>query len=143
MPNPLPLRNPDSFFSTKDVLRLVLLAASMLTLLPAAKVVALSLMTLEPLTLMSLPLAMLTVLPPMLVPIARVSCTLVRVVVLLLLKAPLFVWLRPSLKLLLFSPALMSHRIPLTKGTLVIFDTGQPHAAIERNSVSFNAPISA
>ena len=30
------------------------------------------------------------------------------------------------------------HRIPLTKGTLVIFDTGQPHAVIERNSVSFN-----
>jgi hypothetical protein len=31
------------------------------------------------------------------------------------------------------------HRIPLTRGTAVIFDTGQPHAVIERRSSSFNA----
>jgi len=31
------------------------------------------------------------------------------------------------------------HRIPLTKGTVVIFDTGQPHAVIERGSAGFDA----
>ena len=29
-------------------------------------------------------------------------------------------------------------RIPLTRGTVVIFDTGQPHAVIERRSSGFN-----
>jgi hypothetical protein len=29
------------------------------------------------------------------------------------------------------------HRIPLTRGTVVIFDTGQPHAVIERGSSGF------
>ena len=31
------------------------------------------------------------------------------------------------------------HRIPLTKGTVVIFDTGQPHAVIPRGSSGFDA----
>lgn len=31
------------------------------------------------------------------------------------------------------------HRIPLARGTVVIFDTGQPHAVIERHSAAFNA----
>ena len=31
------------------------------------------------------------------------------------------------------------YRIPLTRGTTVIFDTGQPHAVIQRRSGSFNA----
>ncbi|MBT9475329.1 hypothetical protein [Polaromonas sp.] len=31
------------------------------------------------------------------------------------------------------------HRIPLTRGTAVIFDTGQPHAVIERRSSGFHA----
>ena len=30
------------------------------------------------------------------------------------------------------------HRIPLKPGTVVIFDTGQPHAVIDRRSVGFN-----
>ena len=30
------------------------------------------------------------------------------------------------------------HRIPLVRGTVVIFDTGQPHAVIQRNSSGFN-----
>lgn len=30
------------------------------------------------------------------------------------------------------------HRIPLTRGTVVLFDTGQPHAVIERRSAGFN-----
>lgn len=30
------------------------------------------------------------------------------------------------------------HRIPLVGGTVVIFDTGQPHAVIQRNSNGFN-----
>lgn len=30
------------------------------------------------------------------------------------------------------------HRIPLTRGTVVIFDTGQPHAVIERRTGGFN-----
>jgi hypothetical protein len=30
------------------------------------------------------------------------------------------------------------HRIPLTRGTAVIFDTGQPHAVIERSGGGFN-----
>jgi hypothetical protein len=30
------------------------------------------------------------------------------------------------------------HRIPLTRGTAVIFDTGQPHGVIQRRSGSFN-----
>lgn len=30
------------------------------------------------------------------------------------------------------------HRIPLTRGTAVIFDTGQPHAVIQRHSGGFN-----
>ena len=30
------------------------------------------------------------------------------------------------------------HRIPLTRGTVVIFDTGQPHAVIERGSTGFD-----
>ena len=30
------------------------------------------------------------------------------------------------------------HRIPLTRGTVVIFDTGQPHAVIERASTGFD-----
>ncbi|MBG6071082.1 hypothetical protein IWX87_000829 [Polaromonas sp. CG_9.7] len=30
------------------------------------------------------------------------------------------------------------HRIPLTKGTLVIFDTGQPHAVVPRDSSDFD-----
>jgi len=30
------------------------------------------------------------------------------------------------------------HRIPLTRGTVVIFDTGQPHAVIERGSAGFD-----
>lgn len=29
-------------------------------------------------------------------------------------------------------------RIPLTRGTVVVFDTGQPHAVIERHSAGFN-----
>ena len=33
----------------------------------------------------------------------------------------------------------MGLRIPLTRGTVVIFDTGQPHAVIERGSSGFNA----
>ena len=35
-------------------------------------------------------------------------------------------------------PAL-GRRIPLTRGTVVIFDTGQPHGVIQRGSSSFNA----
>jgi hypothetical protein len=35
-------------------------------------------------------------------------------------------------------PAL-DRRIPLTRGTVVIFDTGQPHGVIQRGSSSFNA----
>jgi hypothetical protein len=31
------------------------------------------------------------------------------------------------------------HRIPLTRGTVLIFDTGQPHAVIQRGSSAFNA----
>jgi hypothetical protein len=31
------------------------------------------------------------------------------------------------------------HRIPLTRGTVVIFDTGQPHAVIQRGSSGFDA----
>lgn len=31
------------------------------------------------------------------------------------------------------------HRIPLRRGTVVVFDTGQPHAVIERSSVGFDA----
>jgi hypothetical protein len=31
------------------------------------------------------------------------------------------------------------HRIPLTRGTVVIFDTGQPHAVIQRGGSGFNA----
>lgn len=31
------------------------------------------------------------------------------------------------------------HRFPLTRGTAVIFDTGQPHAVIKRSSTGFNA----
>lgn len=31
------------------------------------------------------------------------------------------------------------HRIPLTRGTAVIFDTGQPHAVIQRGSSGFDA----
>jgi hypothetical protein len=31
------------------------------------------------------------------------------------------------------------HRIPLTRGTAVIFDTGQPHGVIQRRSDGFNA----
>ncbi len=31
------------------------------------------------------------------------------------------------------------HRIPLVRGTVVIFDTGQPHAVIQRSSSGFNA----
>ncbi|WP_434114338.1 hypothetical protein [Paraburkholderia caffeinilytica] len=34
-------------------------------------------------------------------------------------------------------PAL-GHRIPLTRGTAVIFDTGQPHGVIQRGSSGFN-----
>ena len=30
------------------------------------------------------------------------------------------------------------HRIQLSRGTVVIFDTGQPHAVIDRRSVGFN-----
>jgi hypothetical protein len=30
-------------------------------------------------------------------------------------------------------------RIPLTRGTAVVFDTGQPHAVIERGSQGFDA----
>ncbi len=30
------------------------------------------------------------------------------------------------------------HRIPVTRGTVVIFDTGQPHGVIPRNSSGFN-----
>ena len=30
------------------------------------------------------------------------------------------------------------HRIPLVRGTVVIFDTGQPHAVIDRQSTGFN-----
>lgn len=32
------------------------------------------------------------------------------------------------------------HRIPLTRGTAVIFDTGQPHAVIARQSSAFHLP---
>ena len=35
-------------------------------------------------------------------------------------------------------PAL-GRRIPLTRGTVVLFDTGQPHGVIQRGSSSFNA----
>ena len=31
------------------------------------------------------------------------------------------------------------HRIPLARGTMVIFDTGRPHAVIDRASSGFNA----
>ena len=33
---------------------------------------------------------------------------------------------------------LTGHRIPLVRGTVVIFDTGQPHAVIQRHSSGFN-----
>lgn len=33
----------------------------------------------------------------------------------------------------------LGHRIPLTRGTAVIFDTGQPHGVIQRGSSGFNA----
>ena len=33
----------------------------------------------------------------------------------------------------------LGHRIPLVRGTVVIFDTAQPHAVIERRSGGFNA----
>ncbi len=33
----------------------------------------------------------------------------------------------------------IGHRIPLTRGTVVIFDTGQPHGVIQRGSSGFNA----
>jgi hypothetical protein len=33
----------------------------------------------------------------------------------------------------------MGRRIPLTRGTAVIFDTGQPHGVIQRHSSGFNA----
>ncbi|QIE23908.1 hypothetical protein SBC1_17990 [Caballeronia sp. SBC1] len=33
----------------------------------------------------------------------------------------------------------MDHRIPLSRGTVVIFDTGQPHGVIQRGSSGFNA----
>lgn len=33
----------------------------------------------------------------------------------------------------------LGHRIPLTRGVAVVFDTGQPHAVIPRNSGSFRA----
>lgn len=32
----------------------------------------------------------------------------------------------------------IGHRIPLTRGTVVIFDTGQPHAVIQRHSSGFS-----
>jgi hypothetical protein len=32
----------------------------------------------------------------------------------------------------------MGHRIPLVRGTAVLFDTGQPHAVIQRGSKGFN-----
>jgi hypothetical protein len=32
----------------------------------------------------------------------------------------------------------LDHRIPLTRGTVVIFDTGQPHGVIQRGSSGFN-----
>ena len=35
--------------------------------------------------------------------------------------------------------AATGHRIPLTKGTVVIFDTVQPHAVIKRSSDGFDA----
>jgi hypothetical protein len=35
--------------------------------------------------------------------------------------------------------AATGHRIPLTRGTVVIFDTGQPHAVIDRLSSGFDA----
>ena len=35
--------------------------------------------------------------------------------------------------------AATGHRIPLTRGTVVIFDTGQPHAVIPRGSSAFKA----
>lgn len=35
--------------------------------------------------------------------------------------------------------SITGHRIPLTKGTVVIFDTGQPHAVIERGGAGFDA----
>jgi hypothetical protein len=34
---------------------------------------------------------------------------------------------------------LTGQRIPLTRGTAVLFDTGQPHAVIERGSTGFDA----
>ncbi len=34
--------------------------------------------------------------------------------------------------------AATGHRIPLTRGTVVIFDTGQPHAVIDRHSTRFD-----
>lgn len=34
--------------------------------------------------------------------------------------------------------AATGHRIPLTRGTVVIFDTGQPHAVIDRRGNGFN-----
>lgn len=34
--------------------------------------------------------------------------------------------------------AATGHRIPLVRGTVVIFDTGQPHAVIDRNSAGFS-----
>ncbi len=34
---------------------------------------------------------------------------------------------------------LLDHRIPLTRGTVVIFDTAQPHGVIQRDSGGFNA----
>ena len=33
----------------------------------------------------------------------------------------------------------LGHRIPLTRGTAVIFDTGEPHGVIQRHSSGFNA----
>lgn len=35
--------------------------------------------------------------------------------------------------------AMTGHRIPLVRGTMVVFDTGQPHAVIQRGSSGFSA----
>lgn len=35
--------------------------------------------------------------------------------------------------------SITGHRIPLTRGTVVMFDTGQPHGVIERGSAGFDA----
>ena len=105
MPRPPPLKRPDSVFCVKLVWRLVLVAASMLTLLPALRVASLSAMTVEPLMLMSLLAVTLTLLPPTVVPTAWVVLPVSRRVVVLKLSNPLLVLWLPQAMSDVFCPA--------------------------------------